>query len=305
MRAKVNVLLSTYNGEKFLSQQLDSLLAQTYPDILIHVRDDGSSDKTLDILDAYRNAHPNIRVTRGENMGAAKSFYQLLLNADDSCEYFAYCDQDDVWKSDKIERAIAFHQKRDPAIPALYFSEFEIVDANLRRIASSKPYARRDFKTALLQNVPFGCAQVWNKAAQRLLATHPPNFFYMHDWWNFLVISGVGEILYDPAETLYYRAHGANVFGQTTSFWARMTNRVALLRRRKELPIFSAWRQAVEFERLFAPYLSPEHRETLAEFTRSKENVWRRLRYAMTGKARRASRLDTLIFKAMVVFNRY
>lgn len=302
---KVNILLSTYNGEKFLSQQLDSLLAQTYPDILIHVRDDGSSDKTIAILEAYRDAHSNIRVALGENLGAAKSFYRLLLDADDSCDYFAYCDQDDVWKPDKIERAVAFHQGEDPAIPALYFSEFEIVDARLNRVASSKPYRYRDFKTALLQNVPFGCAQVWNKAAQRLLRERQPNFFYMHDWWNFLVISGVGKILYDPAETLYYRAHGGNVFGQTTSLWTRMTNRLSLLKRRKELPIFFAWRQALEFERLFLPDLPPEHQAALLDFTRSKENVWRRLRYAMTGKARRASRLDALIFKAMVIFNYY
>ncbi|MFN3560496.1 MAG: glycosyltransferase family 2 protein [Chloroherpetonaceae bacterium] len=304
MNPTVNILLSTYNGEKFLPQQLDSLLAQSYPNILIHVRDDGSSDKTIEILEAYTHAHSNIRLTKGENLGAAKSFFQLLLNADSQCAYFAYCDQDDVWKTDKIERAIAMHEQEDQTQPLLYFSEFEIVDTSLNRIASSTPYQFYDFRTALLQNVPFGCTQVWNNAAQQVLSRHVPSFFYMHDWWNFLVISGIGKVLYDPSETLYYRVHGENVFGQTTSLMSRFKNRVRLLRKR-DMPVLSAWRQAVEFERLFASYLLPEHQAVLSNFTRSKESLARRLHYALFGEARRASRLDNVIFKAMVMFNYY
>ncbi len=304
MNPTVNILLSTYNGEKFLSQQLDSLLAQSYPNLLIHIRDDGSSDSTMQLLESYRKVHSNILVTRGENLGAAKSFFHLLLHADNTCDYFAYCDQDDVWKPDKIERAVEFHQRLNASCPALYFSEFEIVDEHLRRIGSSKPTRHYDFKTALLQNIPFGCTQVWNKAAQNFLSRYPPAFFYMHDWWNFLVISGIGKILYDPSETLYYRLHGKNVFGQTTSFSARMLNRLRLLKK-KDLPVLSAWKQAVEFEKLFLPYLSPEHKEILLDFTRSKESFFKRLQYVFRGKARRTTRLDTLIFKVMVAFNYY
>lgn len=304
MNPTVNILLSTYNGEKFLSQQIDSLLSQSYPNILIHIRDDGSSDATMQILESYRQSHSNILVTKGENLGAAKSFFHLLLHADKMCDYFAYCDQDDIWKPDKIERAVAMHQKEDQTQPILYFSEFEIVDVNLKRIASSKSYRNYDFKTALLQNIPLGCTQVWNKAAQNLLVQHPPTFFYMHDWWNFLVISGIGKILYDASETLCYRVHDRNVFGQTMSLVSRFKNRLRLLRK-NDMPVLSAWRQAVEFERLFSAYLSPEHRVILSNFTRSKESLLRRIRFALFGEARRASHLDNLIFKAMVIFNYY
>jgi glycosyltransferase involved in cell wall biosynthesis len=304
MNPIVNILLSTYNGEKFLSQQLDSLLSQSYPNILIHVRDDGSSDSTVKILESYCQVHSNILVTKGENLGAAKSFFHLLLNADKTCDYFAYCDQDDVWKPDKIERAVEFHQRLNSQHPALYFSEFEIVDAHLNRMGSSQLSRYYDFRTALLQNIPFGCTQVWNKAAQVMLSNHPPSFFYMHDWWNFLVISGIGKILYDSSETLYYRLHGKNVFGQTTSFTSRLMNRFRLLKK-KDLPILSAWKQAVEFEKQFLPYLPTEHKDILLDFTRSKESIFNRLQYSFRGKARRSTRLDTLIFKMMVTFNYY
>ncbi|MGQ9804885.1 MAG: glycosyltransferase family 2 protein [Chlorobiales bacterium] len=301
----VNILLSTYNGEKYIRPQLDSLLAQSYPNILIHIRDDGSSDKTIEILEAYCAAHSNIILTKGSNLGAAKSFYQLLLNAYKEATYFAYCDQDDVWKPEKIERAVSIHQQQqEPSCPMLYFSEFEIVNEKLQRKASSKLNRYYDFKTALLQNVPFGCTQVWNKAAQELLCKHQPDFFYMHDWWNFLVISGVGKILYDASETLYYRMHGENVFGQTTSFSARMLNRFILLKKRN-LPILSAWRQAVEFQKLFLSYLPLEHQKDLLEFTRSKNSIFNRLEYVFKGRARRTTHLDTLMFKLMVALNYY
>ncbi len=195
-------------------------------------------------------------------------------------------------------------QKENPRDPMLYFSEFEIVDDKLNRLASSKSFDRYDFRTALLQNIPLGCTQVWNKMAQRLLSKHPPTVFYMHDWWNFLVISGVGKIVYDSAQTLCYRVHNRNVFGQTTLLWSKVKNRWRLLRK-KQLPLLSAWRQAVEFERLFAPYLVPEQRAILSNFTRSKENWRKRLRYACFGEARRVSALDNFIFKAMVIFNYY
>ena len=101
---KVNILLSTYNGEKFIKQQIESLLAQTYENIAIHVRDDGSTDGTIGLLNQY-SGNPKVHLYFGDNLGYRKSFAWLLSNCCDA-DFYAYCDQDDVWMPDKISRAV-------------------------------------------------------------------------------------------------------------------------------------------------------------------------------------------------------
>jgi len=102
----VAILLSTYNGERFLSEQLDSLLAQTHRNTRIVVRDDGSSDGTRAMLERYRQAHTNIQITYGENLGSIASFFWLIDHAPQDAAYFCFCDQDDVWEADKITRGV-------------------------------------------------------------------------------------------------------------------------------------------------------------------------------------------------------
>ena len=108
---KVNILLPTYNGEKYLSQQLDSLLLQTYPNISITIRDDGSSDRTLSIISEYQSAYPDriiiIDNPTMTNLGYMQNFWTLLKSSNDS-QYYAFCDQDDVWNSNKIELAVRY-----------------------------------------------------------------------------------------------------------------------------------------------------------------------------------------------------
>ena len=135
--SKVQVLLSTYNGEKYLKEQLDSLLAQDYPNIDILIRDDGSKDSTKQILTGYEN-HKNIRVIYGSNIGITASFLELLKISDPEAEFLAFCDQDDVWLKDKISRAVAALQKHPSDIPLMYCSRLTIVDESLRIIGYSK-----------------------------------------------------------------------------------------------------------------------------------------------------------------------
>ncbi|HOV15546.1 MAG TPA: glycosyltransferase, partial [Spirochaetota bacterium] len=124
---KINILMSTYNGEKYLKEQLDSLLNQTYKNIKIYIRDDGSSDNTLNILKEY-NKENKINLFVGENIGFVKSFFWLIKNSDNA-DYYSFSDQDDVWFPGKLEKAINLLNKYDSQIPTLYFSNFDYYDS--------------------------------------------------------------------------------------------------------------------------------------------------------------------------------
>ena len=114
---KVAILMSTYNGEKYLKEQIESLLAQTYGNIEIYIRDDGSKDNTIKIIKNYKEKYNNIVLKEGKNIGFINSFFELLNLCNDA-DYYAYCDQDDVWMNDKIERAVKFLGKTDENKPA-------------------------------------------------------------------------------------------------------------------------------------------------------------------------------------------
>lgn len=124
---KVVILMSTYNGEKYIEEQLESLLNQTYSDIKIFIRDDGSKDRTKEIIKQFLQKSKNIFLIEGENIGFINSFFELL-NISDTADYYAYCDQDDVWMEDKIERAVKFLEKSDSNKPVLYFSNSDYYD---------------------------------------------------------------------------------------------------------------------------------------------------------------------------------
>ena len=119
MDKKVAVLISTYNGEKYIKEQIDSILNQTYKNIEIVIRDDGSSDSTIEIIKEYQKKHSNIILKEGTNVGFIKSFFQLLGLADS--DYYAYCDQDDVWMENKIELAVNALNEADNTKPNMVF----------------------------------------------------------------------------------------------------------------------------------------------------------------------------------------
>ena len=132
---KVQILMSTYNGKKYLKEQMDSLLSQTYKNIEILVRDDGSSDGTGEILETYQKQHSNVRVYLQENIGLVDSFFWLLEQSD--AGYVAFCDQDDIWKPEKIERAV--EKLEQVKGPALYCGNKMLVDADLKELGLSDP----------------------------------------------------------------------------------------------------------------------------------------------------------------------
>ena len=153
MNRRILVLVSTYNGERYLSQQLDSILNQKGVNVSVLVRDDGSSDNTIRILEDYEKRNQNLHYYQGTNVGPIMSFFDLLNQAK-GYEYYAFCDQDDVWDDDKLSSAILLLDKEPDSLPVLYCSNLKVVDENLNfcRKAHSIRYRlvsyRKPMKTA-------------------------------------------------------------------------------------------------------------------------------------------------------------
>lgn len=211
---KIVVLMSTYNGEKFLREQIDSLLAQTYP-VEIYVRDDGSTDSTQSILDEYRK-NKCLEWYTGENLKPAKSFWNLVQTAPQA-DYYAFCDQDDVWFPDKIERAIKrLTQEENRNRPLLYCSNVTVTDADLKPISkmiAGEVYT--DFAHSLIYSLAPGCTMVFNAQARNEMIKYDMNkeFEIIHDWLAHKIIAMLGTVIYDHEMTMYYRQHGNNVIG--------------------------------------------------------------------------------------------
>lgn len=211
---RVSVLISTYNGEKYLEQQIESLLSQKNVEVDILVRDDGSTDGTLDILNRYAEAKKLVWYQGTENLGPAKSFLELVQKSGLENEYYAFCDQDDVWLENKLE--VAIHKIQNHAEePALYYSEVERVGSNLEKIEKQfKKYHTETLGAAFVVAAAGGCTMVWNRKHMIELKKYNPNYVFMHDTWNLFVgLVMKSYIFYDYKSYILYRQHENNVLG--------------------------------------------------------------------------------------------
>ncbi|MBU5459351.1 glycosyltransferase family 2 protein [Anaerostipes sp. MSJ-23] len=220
----VTILLATLNGEDYLKAQLESIADQTYGNWQLVVGDDGSTDHTLEILEEFKNEYPD-QVTIFKNdppTGSAKSnFIHLLQNAHGP--HFMFCDQDDVWKRDKIyltmQKMEALETRYGTKTPILVHTDLSVVDENLEMVAESFfQYAnlpRRIFLNQLMvQNSVTGCTVMINRCLQQyFLQPLPVSKIIMHDYWAALIARVFGKIGFVNEPTMYYRQHGHNSVG--------------------------------------------------------------------------------------------
>ncbi|MDD2888671.1 MAG: glycosyltransferase family 2 protein [Aliarcobacter sp.] len=216
---KVIILLSTYNGERYLKEQLDSLCNQSYKNIEIYARDDGSDDNTLKILKSY----PVQLLETTRNLGARDSFFELLSKAiyASNGDYFMFCDQDDVWDKFKVEKTLNKMlevELNNPNIPILIHTDLEVVDKNLNSISKSmwiyediRP-EYNSFNRLIIQNTITGCTVMIDRKLALKSITIAKNAV-MHDWWIGLVASYFGKIEYLKESTIKYRQHDNNTIG--------------------------------------------------------------------------------------------
>lgn len=228
---KVSVLLSTYSGERFLKQLIDSVLAQQGVTVELFVRDDGSKDGTVAILDGYAQKGL-LKYTAGENIGFAKSFFWLVQNAPQN-DYYAFCDQDDVWHGNKLASAAEKLEPLDKTRPNLYHSALRVVDENLvlTHASTHKGFVHPPddviFPNSLMQNWVYGCTMVFNEELRRTYAEYA-ELLYCHDWTMYQIAAGLGKVIFDPVPKIDYRQHGANVFGFFMSGWTALKKNLKL-----------------------------------------------------------------------------
>lgn len=210
MLAKVVVLLSTYNGEKYIKEQLDSILSQTYSNITIVVRDDGSKDKTTLILKEYE-LQGKISLILGKNKGFINSFFELLKLAPEA-SYYAFSDQDDIWEKDKIERAVKIIEEQGSfEVPVMYYSNYDLYDYNMKFISHSKKKNNVSFVNSLVECVNLGMTTLVNqKTREKMLYNPPKQNLLGHDWWIYMVCSAFGKVIYDDIAKVRHRMHSSN-----------------------------------------------------------------------------------------------
>ena len=216
------VLLSTYNGEQYLSEQLDSLVAQTHKTLAIHIRDDGSADGTLDIIRDYQARFPDIfTLYLGANIGSSGSFCWLLENIE--ADMYFFCDQDDVWYADKIECHLRRYQNL--LKPEMVFSDLEILEKKsgakrktLLGLQKMNPYYLIGGVTRILcQNPVAGCAMSLNHSAKKhILSLGQIPEKVVHDHWFAIIATLYGDVFYLPEPLVKYRLHASNQVGSQT-----------------------------------------------------------------------------------------
>ncbi|KXV62294.1 alpha-L-Rha alpha-1,3-L-rhamnosyltransferase [Acetobacter orleanensis] len=227
-RPSVAILLSLYNGEAYLQQQLNSIQQQTYTDWALYWRDDGSTDSTLTLMRQFTHevgAERCVEVTarKGEHLGVTGSYVTLLAQSPPHTA-LAFCDQDDVWFPDKLERGMAALASVSTSIPALYCTRQTLTNKTLHAtsLSSALPEST-SFLPAMTQNIATGCTIMLSPAACTLLRNAmPAPTFLLHDWWAYLMVTGAGgRVLTDNQPSLFYRQHGKNAVGARSHFLHR------------------------------------------------------------------------------------
>jgi hypothetical protein len=211
-----------------------------------------------------------VQVRKGPCQGFVKNFLSLACDPSLTFDYYAYCDQDDVWERDKLARAVERLSSRPPHIPAMYCSRTMLIDQDGRTLGYSRAYRRKpSFHNALVQSIASGNTIVLNEAARRLLMVCGSDAkIPSHDWWSYLLVSGAGgEVYYDQVPQVQYRMHGQNVIGTNTGLRNRIRRLYMLSRGR-----FVRWTEMhVAALEPFRPHMTPENRALFDLFRASRQ----------------------------------
>lgn len=224
-KQSVAILLCTYNGAGYLADQLASIVLPEDVRGHIYVSDDGSTDETIPILRAYSEANGSLplSIREGPQEGHCANFLSLLCAPDVQGDYFAFCDQDDVWDRDKMPRALTALRAIEAGGPALYGTRTRSQTPSSGKGGLSPLFKRPPgFSNALLQNIAGGNTMVMNACARELLKEAGEVDVVMHDWWSYLLVSGAGGVvIYDPEPSLTYRQHEGNLVGDNLGLSSR------------------------------------------------------------------------------------
>lgn len=271
--------MATYNGERFLAEQLDSFEAQTHQNWRLVVSDDGSTDGTMAILEAYQKrwGQARMQIRTGPRVDFRKNFLSMMCDPGIRSDFYAYSDQDDVWLPEKLAVAVAHLLGQDESVPHVYGGRTIYVDVNLNEIGRSPEFCYpRSFRNALVQSIAGGNTMVFNQAAKALLERAGVQQIISHDWWTYQLVEGAGgRVYFDLDPYILYRQHPGALVGANTSLRATWVRFIMLLQGK-----FKEW-NTINADSLLKVrrMLLPHHVDIITEFLRLREgNIIQRVR---------------------------
>lgn len=294
----VAICMSTYNGEKYLEEQLQSLFNQTYSNIKIYVRDDGSSDKTKEVLQKYKDKITIIEST--ENLGVTQSFMSLLNYVEDA-DYYAFCDQDDVWLPNKIERAVEKLEDTKKEIPTMYFSDYDYYDENMNYINRSAVNKNGpSFQNALVECISLGMNMVINHSLRDIIVKNKMKKAMYHDWIIYLIATGIGNVIYDREVTVKYRRHSKNVSNANQNFIKFQIWRIKQIFKKSYFK--QVKEQLIEFENIYKEKLNIKDKKLLSLFTKRNYNFVNAIKKVFYPHMFRQKILDDIFIRILFLF---
>jgi glycosyltransferase involved in cell wall biosynthesis len=296
---RVNIIMATYNGEKYIKQQINSIIKNTYTNWRLLICDDGSTDSTLSIIDEYVRTHTDkvIFHKNERNKGVTINFLEgvkRIASFKDNVighEYYMFCDQDDVWMEDKIEKTLKLvkkcEKKYSNQVPVAAFTDVLVVDENLNEISSSffKSNGLNPRNTSInqimMENKLIGCSVMFNGSLVEKLNVLPQKARF-HDWWVGCIASTFGHICYLNEPTILYRQHGGNVVGNK-SFSGYVKKSLLTLKAQK-VTLNKTIQQAKEFYEIYEKDITYPAKRNIYLFSTLNQYNWFKKRYIILTK---------------------
>ena len=302
-KPSICVMLASYNGEKFIQEQIDSILRQEGVIIKLVIRDDGSKDNTLQIIDKYSN-NKSIKIVKGQNIGPANNFYKLLGDAYES-DFYAWSDQDDIWDVDKLLNSVNKIAKFSTDKPALYYSASRTVDINkklLGIIGESSPSLT--YGAALIRSNAQGSTFVFNNALMRVARLYTPEFkkcAILHDAWLHRVCLAVdGVVVHDSIPHMSYRIHGSNVLAKLPS--NKLKDRLITFFSNGTINYHS--KVANQLLVGYGQYMSEDNYRLTYDLANYRDQIASKMRVLFSSRYKVGVLKEDMIFKIRVLFNR-
>jgi glycosyltransferase involved in cell wall biosynthesis len=224
--SSVAILLCSYEGEKYIEEQLTSITSQTYPNWKVYISDDGSKDRTLRVIQKFKRRQKiHLEIYEGPKKGFSSNFISLTKRHEIKSTFYAWADQDDIWNKRKLEKAVRWLNHQSSSRPLLYCSRTIFVDDMNRYIQPSPLFKKpKTFQNALVQNIAGGNTMIFNEKARQLFIKSSKNRkIFAHDWLMYQVITACGGIVYyDEKPSLRYRQHANNAIGMNHNMKAKI-----------------------------------------------------------------------------------
>lgn len=300
--------MGTFNGERYIKEQLESIRSQSYQNWVLYVSDDGSTDNTLDIVREFTDSLPSGKVIlmNGPRLGFSANFLKLLRDSSINSPYYAFSDQDDIWLENKLEASLEKVVSLEKAgnEQVLYGGRTTLINNDLSVTGFSPLFKRKFlFNNALIQSFAGGNTMLFNHSLKALVEKLPSEIkIVSHDWFLYILCSGVGgKVYYDPVSLTHYRQHDANLVGSNNGFASKFFRL-----RRLYNGEFIQWTNLNDrFLAFYEHKLTLQNRSIWREFRKCNNNsAFVRLKSFLKARLYRQNFIETIVFLSMSLLNK-